>query len=189
MKTNTIINNIKERRSIRSFRPEPVSTEIIETLLDVATEAPNGMNQKAWHFTAVQNSELLQKLNQAIKRAFAESNEARFKERGENPNYCCYYHAPLLIIASNDPQYNWAGMDCACALQNIFLAATSLSLASCWINQVGQACDHPEVRQLLTELGIPEHHKVYGAAAIGYADPNYPIKEKKTVEGVTNIIL
>lgn len=47
-------------------------------------------------------------------------------------------------------------MDCACALQNIFLAAKSLGIGSCWINQLGQTCDDPDVRAFLTGLGIPE---------------------------------
>ena len=46
-------------------------------------------------------------------------------------------------------------MDCACALENIFLAAKSLGIGSCWINQLGQTCDDPDVRAFLTKLGVP----------------------------------
>ena len=51
--------------------------------------------------------------------------------------YCCYYHAPTLVIVSNEPTQWWAGMDCACAIENMFLAAQSLGIGSCWINQLG----------------------------------------------------
>lgn len=46
-----------------------------------------------------------------------------------------------------------------------FLAAKSLGIGSCWINQLGQTCDDPDVRAFLTKLGVPESHKVYGCAA------------------------
>ena len=72
---------------------------------------------------------------------------------------------PTLVIVSNEPTQWWAAMDCACALENIFLAAKSLGIGSCWINQLRQTCDDPDVRAFLTKLGVPENHKVYGCAA------------------------
>lgn len=79
-------------------------------------------------------------------------------------------------------------MDCACALENIFLAAKSLGIGSCWINQLRQTCDDPDVRAFLTKLGVPENHKVYGCAALGYASADAPVKEKKVKEGTLTII-
>lgn len=96
--------------------------------------------------------------------------------------------APTLVIVSNEPTQWWAAMDCACALENIFLAAKSLGIGSCWINQLGQTCDDPDVRAFLTKLGVPESHKVYGCAALGYAPADAPVKEKKVKEGTVTII-
>lgn len=48
-----------------------------------------------------------------------------------------------------------------------------------WINQLSDTCDVPEVRAVLTEFGVPENHKVFGVAAIGYAAAETPVKEKK----------
>ena len=78
-------------------------------------------------------------------------------------------------------------MDCACAMQNIFLAAKSLGIGSCWINQLGQTYDDPEVRAFLTKLSIPENHRVYGCAALGYAAAA-PVKERQLAEGTVTII-
>lgn len=97
-------------------------------------------------------------------------------------------YAPTLVIVSNEPTQWWAAMDCACALENIFLAAKSLGIGSCWINQLGQTCDDPDVRAFLTKLGVPESHKVYGCAALGYAPADAPVKEKKVKEGTVTII-
>ena len=110
------------------------------------------------------------------------------RERGHSQTYCCYYHAPTLVIVSNEPTQWWAAMDCACALENVFLAAKSLGIGSCWINQLGQTCDDPDVRAFLTKLGVPENHKVYGCAALGYASADAPVKEKKVKEDTVIII-
>lgn len=184
---NEILKNIMARRSVRAYTDRQVAGDDLERILQAATYAPNGMHLETWHFTAVQNAELLCELNEKIKGAFAKSDDPHLRERGHSSTYCCYYHAPTLVIVSNDPTQWWAGMDCACALENIFLAATSLGIASCWINQLGQTCDDPEVRALLTRLDVPAHHRVYGCAALGYAPDDYPLKEKKLKEGTCTI--
>lgn len=105
-----------------------------------------------------------------------------------NKAYCCYYHAPTLVIVSNEPTQWWAGMDCACAIENMFLAAQSLGIGSCWINQLGTTCDDPEVREFITALGVPVSHKVYGCVALGYGDPKIPMKEKKVKADTVTIV-
>ena len=181
---NEVLNNIKNRRSIRSYTDQQVNAENLNLILEAATYAPSGMNFQTWHFTAIQNAEILHTLNDKVKRAFAKSEDPHLQERGHSDSYCCYYHAPTLIIVSNEPTRWWAPMDGACAMENIFLAAKSLGIDSCWINQVGQTCDDPEVRAFLTELGIPESHKVYGCAALGYAPADFQLKDKQIKEGL-----
>ncbi len=185
---NTVLETIKARHSVRTYLDRQVSEADLARILEAATYAPNGMHLETWHFTAIQHAEVLHRLNEAVKAAFANSPEPRLQERGHSKTYCCYYHAPTLVIVSNEPMQWWAGMDCACALENIFLAATSLGIGSCWINQVGQTCDDPGVRALLTELGVPENHKVYGCAALGYEPTDAPVKEKKVKEGTVTWI-
>ena len=58
--------------------------------------------------------------------------------------------------------------DSAAAIENMLLAAASLGIGSCWINQLSYTCDAPEVRAYLKRLGVPTVHKVYGCAALGY---------------------
>ncbi|MDE6349130.1 MAG: nitroreductase [Bacteroides sp.] len=185
---NQVLENIRARRSVRAYTDRQVSAEDLNLILEAATYAPSGMNYQTWHFTAIQNPEVLIALNERIKGAFAKSDEPRLQERGHSQTYCCYYHAPTLVIVSNEPTQWWASMDCACALENIFLAAKSLGIDSCWINQLGQTCDDPEVRAFLTELGVPENHRVYGCAALGYAPADAPMKEKKLKEGMVTIL-
>lgn len=171
---NETLQTIKARRSVRAYTEQQVSAEDLNLILEAATYAPNGMH--------------LEELNDKIKGAFAKSDDPHTRERGHSQTYCCYYHAPTLVIVSNEPTQWWAAMDCACALENIFLAAKSLGIGSCWINQLGQTCDDPDVRAFLTKLGVPESHKVYGCAALGYAPADAPVKEKKVKEGTVTII-
>ena len=170
MKTNEVLENIKARRSVRAYTTQQVAEEDLLTILEAGTYAPSGMHLETWHFTAIQNTEKLEELN------------------ARNQTYCCYYHAPTLVIVSNEPTQWWAGMDCACAIENMFLAARSLGIGSCWINQLGTTCDAPEVREFITSLGVPENHKVYGCVALGYPDPSIPMKEKRVKVGTITVV-
>jgi nitroreductase len=180
MKTNSVIEAIQTRRSVRSYTSKQIDKEDLSTILHAATLAPSGMGLQTWHFVAVQDADKLKELNNRIKDAFA-------KAQKQMKSDCCYHHAPTLVIVSNDPKEIWAGQDCATALQNIFLAAHSLGIDSCWINQPTLTCDDPKVRAFLTALGVPADHKVYGCAALGYSDGT-PLSEKKLKEGTITIV-
>jgi nitroreductase len=58
--------------------------------------------------------------------------------------------------------------DCSLALENIFLAAESLALGSCYINAPHWLRNDKEVRDFLFELGVPREHTICSSAAIGY---------------------
>lgn len=123
--SNEVLENIKSRRSVRTYTERQVSAGDLNLILEAAAYAPSGMNFQTWHFTAIQDAAVLTELNEKIKGAFAKSDDPHLQERGHSETYCCYYHAPTLVIVSNEPTRWWASMDCACALQNIFLAAKS----------------------------------------------------------------
>ena len=163
MKTNEVLETIKTRRSVRAYTAQAPETDDLVTILEAAKYAPNGMHLESWHFTAIQNAEKLEELNSRIKGAFAKSDDKHLQERGHNKAYCCYYHAPVL-------------------------AAHSLGIGSCWINQLGTTCNDPEVREFITSLGVPADHQVYGCVALGYADPKAPLKEKVVKEGTVTIV-
>ena len=188
MKTNSVLEVIKERRSVRAYTDQQVSEEDLLAILEAGTYAPNGMHMESWHLTAIQNAEKLVELNDSVKGAFARSSDTRMHERGASHTYCFYYHAPTLIIVSNDPKYWWAGMDCACAIENMFLAARSLGIGSCWVNQLGMTCDDSQVKEFITSLGVPAGHKVYGCVILGYADSKIPLKEKTLKQGTVTIV-
>jgi len=52
-----LIQAIMERQSIRAFKPEPVSKEKVEEILNVAINAPSAINLQPWEFTVVMGEE------------------------------------------------------------------------------------------------------------------------------------
>ena len=100
--SNEVLENIKSRRSVRTYTERQVSAGDLNLILEAAAYAPSGMNFQTWHFTAIQNAAVLTELNEKIKGAFAKSDDPHLQERGHSETYCCYYHAPTLVIVSNE---------------------------------------------------------------------------------------
>ncbi|MBC8060290.1 MAG: nitroreductase family protein [Clostridiaceae bacterium] len=192
---NQVIQNILTRRSIRGYKEEQISNTDLEIIIEAAKYAPSGGNSQSWNFTVLQNKDKLEELNNLIREAFQNmlvdddtySSKKSGKVAARNNEYNFYYHAPTLIIVSNDRKYSNAMADSAVALENIFLASHSIGLGSCWINQIAWFCDEPKIRKLLNACGIPENYVVCGAAAVGYSSMN-EIKHTSRKKIVVNII-
>ena len=92
---------------------------------------------------------------------------AQADNRGPNYNF---YGAPCHIIVSYQRDEVHAFPDGSAAIQTMLLAAQSLGIATCWINQLRPLTDDPAIRPLLTQYGIPENHIVIGSIALGYAE-------------------
>ena len=151
---NEVMKNLLTRRSVRAFQPKQVKNEDLEQILQAGLYAPSAMNRQTWQFTVVQGENGRRKLTEAMQKAL------------NNPNYN-FYQPPTLILVSNERTNSNAFADTGCAMENMFLAAHSLGLATVWINQLKDTCDMPEVRQVLDEFGVPASHIVCAAIALG----------------------
>lgn len=58
-----VLENIKQRRSIRSFKSEPVKEEYINKIIEAGLSAPSGLNRQAGIIIAVTNKELRDKIS------------------------------------------------------------------------------------------------------------------------------
>jgi nitroreductase len=190
---NEVLNCIHARRSTRQFQERQIEPAQLETLLDAAIWAPSGGNNQSWLFTAIQNKDILLKVNQLVREGFQHwipdddyPGKLGAKTASQKEGYNFYYHAPTLIIASNKPNYENAMADCSLALENIFLAAQSLGLGSCYINQLHWLRNDPGLREYFFEMGIPKEHTICNAAAIGYTVRECKPPLRKA--GTTNII-
>ena len=184
---NQIIQNMLTRRSIRAYKEDQISDADLNTILEAAKFAPSGMGKQDWHFTAVQNKEKIEELISAIKEALLNSPVEQLQKMGANPNFNPFYNAPTIVISSSDNNSMTKVSDCAVALENISLAAHSLNIGSCWIHILAVTGNDPKVRNILTELGIPEGNEVSGTAALGFSSKEAP-KAAPRKEGTVNIV-
>jgi len=135
---------IRERRSCRSFLPEPVEEESILKILEAASWAPSPLNGQPWEFVVVTNDTVKQEI-------FSEGDRCRrwaFEKSGwkwmDSYNVDFLRSAPCIIAVIGDPAKTGADMffeegtgagyqhACAAAIQNMHLAAHALGLGSLW---------------------------------------------------------
>ncbi|MCL1939950.1 MAG: nitroreductase [Desulfovibrionaceae bacterium] len=167
---NDILRAIRDRRSIRKYQDKPVSRKVLERIVEAGLWAPSAMNRQPWHLTVVQGRDLIDRINVELKAAVERMPENRYKAMVGNESYHVSFRAPALIIVSAAPNASPMNeADCSCALQNIFLAAYSLGVGSCWVNQLGSVCAEPGFRILLDSLGVPSGNYIHGVASLGYA--------------------
>ena len=184
---------IRYRRSIRAYTDQPLTRKEVEALIEAGLYAPSGHNKQSWLFTAVCNPQVLAELNERVRTAFQtlepgshdpqELYDAKNKVERLGENYHFAYRAPCLIIASNDAQNHNGRTDCACALENMFLTAYDLGLASCWVNQLHWLERVPSLRAYLEGLGIPLFHTISGSGVFGHpscAIPKAPPRKENT---------
>ena len=167
---------ILTRRSTRNYRPDPVEEEKLEKILDAARQAPSGGNNQTSHFLVIRNREVIGKLIEMTETAFAkmeiaEDTYASLKHAiaaSKKGGYVFCYNAPVLIVVANRKDYGNNMADCACALENMMVAANALDLGSCWINQLKWLNEEPGIVEYLRGFGMKEDERVYGAIIVGY---------------------
>ena len=82
---------IKERRSIRKFKPEQIKEEELQAIVESGLYAPSAINKQSWNFTVIQNQEILAELNEATKNVARNLDNEALKRIGENEKYNCFY--------------------------------------------------------------------------------------------------
>lgn len=183
---NETIKTILNRRSTRAYKQEQIKEEELQTILECGKYAPSAINEQPWHFTVVQNKELLNKINEACKQAFINSGNERFAERAREESFSVFYNSPTLIIISGQEKTIAPQIDCALALQNMFLGAEAISIGSCWIHAIAGIINGPDGHSLRSELEIPEGYLAYCTGAFGYKAIDSQAPERK--ENIVNIL-
>ncbi len=177
--TNQVLETIKRRRSVRGFKSDPVSRDLLEAIVQAGQYAPNAC-QQAWHFTVIQDRDLLDRLSRLSKAYAAVSGLPWLEALGKNPDFQPFYGAPAAIFVSCAKDSVTAKEDTSAATENILLAAESLGLGACWVYFATQAFLGVEGAALHRELGIPEGYHVYVSIPVGYAkeerEPTAPRK-------------
>ena len=168
---NVVLRALRERRSIRSYKPEQITDEELQAVLEAGTWAPTARGfQDPW-IVAVQNPALLAKISRM--------NAAVWGKEDIDP----FYGAPtyVLVFASDPETWKNGVPDGSLVLGNMMLAAHAIGLGSCWINREREMFATDEGRALMAELGLPEGLIGVGALALGYpaAPPRDPKPRKE----------
>lgn len=171
--TNEVLNVIKRRRSTRAFAPAQIGDAELAAIVEAGQYAPNGGGE-AWHFTVIQNADILEKLNRLAKEYAAASGLPWLEELGRNEAFHSVYHAPTVVLVSGDDPGYCSEADTAAATQNLLLAAESLGIGSCWGYFVTQAFLTDEGKALRATLMIPEGYRVFTSVMLGHRAGELP---------------
>ena len=160
---NDIINAMKERRSIRKFKPDMPEKADLEQIVEAGLYAASGMGKQAGMIIAVTNKEIRDKL--------AEANR---KIGGWKEGFDPFYGAPVVFVVLADKNAFTYVYDGSLVLGNMMLAAHSLGLGSIWIHRAKEEFEQDEWKQLLSELGVDGDWEGIGHCAVGYIDGDAP---------------
>jgi len=154
---NEVIKAIKERRSVKSYKPDAVPTELLDAILEAGTYAPTGRNMQSPIIIAV--------TDKAVRDRLARLNAEVMGMDGDP-----FYGAPAVLVVLADKSRSTYLYDGSLVMENLMLAAHSLGLGSCWIHRAKEVFDSPEGREILASLGVEGDFEGIGNCIVGYAD-------------------
>ncbi len=159
---------IKGRRSVRKYKPDPVSQDAVEQILEAARWAPSWANTQCWEYIVIRDTHVKEKLAATV----PESNPAR-------PSMAS---APVIIaVCANlgkagcykgrpvTDKGDWYMFDVALSMQNLVLSAYALGLGTVHVGFF----DAPKAGEVLE---VPEGVAVVEMTPLGYPaeDPSPP---------------
>jgi len=197
MNLDEFLEFVKNRRSIRAFKPDPVPDEYIEKILEAARWAPSGINAQPWEFIVVKDKDTRYRIREIIeenwKRNFdiektrvTEVRHSKFLKEEHRPVES-WQDAPVFIVVCADPRAAQAFMlidnflplegghnalffkSIANATLILNLAAAACGLGATWISTY--SINEFVLKEL---LGVPIELSVQTIVPIGY--PSYEPK-------------
>lgn len=166
----SILDVIRNRRSVRTYKNDPIPEDILHKVLEAGRLAPSGKNLQPWKFIIIKDSSLKNRVAEACAKQFFMAA------------------APVIIAACAFPENCYAHMgrymkswpiDVAIALEHMILMAQEAGLGTCWIG----AFDENQVKPL---LNIPESVRVLALTPLGYPDESPRDRGRKPLEEIVS---
>jgi nitroreductase len=159
---------IKDRRSVRAYKPAPIPGDMLRRVLDAGRLAPSAKNRQEWRFIVVQDPAVKERVVEATNRQdFA----------GTAP--------VMLVFCSTEDDYTMrcgqkgSSVDTSIALAYVTLAAVAEGLGTCWLGSYYE----DKVKEA---LGIPPEARVVGMTPLGYPADEPAVKGRKSFEEVVS---
>jgi nitroreductase len=199
MDYDSFVELIKNRRSSRSFKKDPVPDSSVRKIVESVWWAPSGMNSQPWEVVVVRK--------QALKDGIAGlvSEEVRrimstmpprpmppLKPGQKPPSPTDFADAPVFILLFGDTRVRnfgppmgdntWIALFAAnltLGFHNMLLAASTLGLGAQWISMVANPDLAPKINKL---LGVPDCMKLFAMIALGYPDMEPMPKKMRSLD-------
>lgn len=164
-----ILKVIKKRRSIRKYKKEKVSKNLLLQLIEAAIWAPSGSNVQPWYFIIVDYPETVEQINTFSPGLLGEPSTI------------------ILICSDRKKAFEKAGtlgrdelcmMDISMAAQNIMLLAEEIGLGTCPVKSFNK-------RAISKILNLPSHVSADLIISVGYADEIASPPHRRSVKDVT----
>ena len=161
------IESIYNRRSIRKYKNQEVSDEIINELLNAAMMAPSARNTQSWQFVVISDRKILNSLTRV------------------HPYSAMMTEASHAILVCGDktlePNEGYLNTNCSAATQNILLAAHALGIGSVWLG----VYPREERMKGISELfGLPAEIIPVSLIALGYPNEKVVPHERFKTERI-----
>lgn len=163
-----VLEKIKERRSIRSFKATPVPKELLEKIAEAGTYAATSMGKQSPKMIVVTNKELRDRLS-----------KINGKIMGRDEDFDPFYGAPAVIVVLAKKSVPAHVYDGSLVMGNLMLASYDLGLGSCWIHRAKETFETKEGLEILESLGISDDYEGIGNCVIGYTDGDMPRAAKR----------
>ena len=156
-----MLEAIRERRSVRKFRQDPVERELLDQLVDSGRLAPTAMGKEPWGFVVVTEDDM----------------RARIAGTTDYGKFIAEAPACIAVFCKDTKYYLEDG--CA-ATENILLAATALGLGAWWVagDKKGYA---DKVGRM---LGVPEGYRLVSLLPVGHPAGRPAGKQKRPLDEV-----
>ena len=152
---------IRERRSCKSYKPDMIPEEVIQTIAEAGTWAPSGMGRQSAIIVAITNKELRDRLSRM---------NAQIMGADMDP----FYGAPVVLVVLADKKVPTHVYDGTLVMENLLLAAADLGIGSCWIHRAKEEFESAEGKEILKALGIEGDYEGIGHCVLGYAAQPLP---------------
>jgi nitroreductase len=172
-----LFETIKNRRSIRHYKTDPVDDEKINAILEAGRWAPSWANTQCWRFIVIRAPEVKAKLAGTLISVFKSADKA-----APNPGTAALNTAPVVIAICAETgtsggkinpeggriEYitdkgDWFMFDTALAVQNMVLAAHALGLGTVIMG----AFDAAKAEKA---LNVPKGYRIVTFFPVGVAD-------------------